>query len=224
MNVYIPIPHKLPVVIFSTPRTGSRLLGDLIESKFRTIGSNIRFWSEPDKLDQTKIDSKPTDHNSLKNFYDYAIASNNYILKVHWCNFCKIYDKKIVDLNNAYLIRIKRKDIIAQLTSWYIARYRNIWRYTSSHNIKDLKYTDPISIEFDLLDHAMLNLNLIKELETVQLTFDLDLWYEDISSSDNFESLVTPNPCNYQEIYETIRERVIHHTIYNKIIEIRENC
>jgi len=186
--------NKFPVIILSSPRTGSTLLAQTIKSKY----SNLKLFVEPDAS------------NAMNDFIDYSTNSNQYILKFHLKQFFKFpqhINKKIFN-NDAFLIRIRRKNELDQIVSNYIELYRNIWYYD-----KDTTYKEEI-IPIDL-DSIKLSISTVRQynniLNNLNIKYDLDLYYENLITGEDihFTSGITPKPINHNQLYQAIEEHLL---------------
>lgn len=195
--------NKLPILIISSPRTGSTILAHDIKESLHIQNINLEVYNEPLFSHEREM--------FLKSFYE---KKENYILKTHAHDFLENY-KFILDSvknNFYYLIRIRRKNIIEQIASNHIAGIKNGWGYYS-------KYTD--KEKYNLLKEESVELNIrqiknnIKYIQdcnlatdNLDLNYNLDLFYEDIDLTSN-HMLVSPKPKNY-EILKKIIEKEIH--------------
>jgi LPS sulfotransferase NodH len=186
--------NKFPVIILSSPRTGSTLLAQTIKSKYY----NLKLFLEPDAS------------NMMDDFIEYTNDSNQYILKFHLKQFFKFpqnINKKIFN-NDAFLIRIRRKNELDQIVSNYIELYRNIWSYD-----KDITYKEEI-IPIDL-NTIKISVATIRQynivLNTLDIKYDLDVYYEDLIMEEDIysSSVVTPKPTNHNQLYQTIKKYLL---------------
>jgi LPS sulfotransferase NodH len=185
---------KFPIIILSSPRTGSTLLAQIIKSKY----SNLKLFLEPDAS------------NTMDDFIEYSNNSNQYILKFHLKQLFKFpqnINKKIFN-NDAFLIRIQRKNEIDQIVSNYIELYRNIWYYD-----KNIMYKEEI-IPIDL-DSIQLSINTVRRynniLNNLNIKYDLDIYYENLIIGEDIHptSGVTPKPINHIQLYQAIEEHLL---------------
>lgn len=169
----------LPIVIISSPRTGSTALAMALHKK---LGGEL--FSEPS-----------TDDKKLNNFLRYSSLKKDFILKEHAHAFVKKYSN--FDLTGCTTIRIQRRDIVAQAISSYISNKRKKWFYTDG----DDHYQD----EEMVYDETFLKqcFDQTKDNNRVSENFkgkiDFDLFYEDIST-ELFPNQKTVLPKNYNEL------------------------
>lgn len=187
--------NKFPIIILSSPRTGSTLLTEVISAKY----PSLKVFTEPDA------------NNRLDELEEYATSSNQYILKLHLrylLKFPKNVIKQIIN-HDAFLIRIRRKNIIDQMVSEYIELCRNVWCY---HSDTLEKYKDEIiKIDDELLTLAINTTNSFNnKLDTFPITYDLDTYYEDLIQSldSNVSTVITPKPVNHTEIYQALEQKL----------------
>ena len=184
---------KTPVLILSTPRTGSTVLGMYIKS---LCEKDILYWPEPD------------DTGHLDKFLKYFEYSKYFILKTHYINLHR-YGTEVSDylLNQTYKIRIRRKDFVKQIASLHTAIVRNNGYHF--RNKDQLNFSDTIPIN---VDHIQTHIEYLKNanamLDTAPVDFDLDLYYEDLPTIDDAGFYITPKPSNYDELLYTIKKLV----------------
>ena len=179
------ISKDIPTVILSSPRTGSTLLIDgLIESS----PTPLPRFSEPHingGMDQLSLISE----------------NKKYVLKVHAKDLIEHYPekiKKVIDTHSCYLIRIRRKNLIDQLTSQYIAIKRGIWKYTL-----DTKIIDEEGIDFELINNTVEVISKYNyKVDNYPANFDLDVYYEDLNITTS-RSIKTLSYKNYDLIHQT---------------------
>lgn len=186
---------KFPIIILSSPRTGSNLLANVLSNNY----PDLKLFLEPD---ETK---------NMQSFIDYATSNNQYILKLHLKQLYKFpkFINNTIFSNNAFLIRVRRRSIIDQIVSTYIELSRGVWYY----NLDTLeKYKD----EKILINTTTINIdiqstkNYNNVIDTLKINYDLDLYYEDLveefgSASTTF---ITPKPINIDEIYWAIQNQL----------------
>ena len=188
---------KFPIIILSSPRTGSSLLAELLSKKF----PDLKLYLEPDKKDKTIMDS----------FTEYSNDNNQYILKLH-LKYINNYPKNIarkIRNHDAFLIKIQRKDIISQMTSLYIELIRDIWYYNA--NQLETYKEQSILIDMNMIKlaiYATKQSNTI--IENSRIMYDLEIYYEDLINelSEELNMIPTPKPINYTEIYQIIKAEI----------------
>jgi hypothetical protein len=187
---------KTPIIILSSKRTGSTaLLHDIILQMSRQ-GTVVKKFIEPESLDDIKELLTAIDQNK------------NFALKVHAYDLLKypLKVRNIILSHNCFLIRIRRKSLVDQITSHYIANQRNIWSYTNS-TIYDnsVKEIDPIRIKNSIDVISIYN----QAIDTYPIKFDLDLYYEELEFLNN-AFIKTPKPENYNYITQYIKGKLCH--------------
>lgn len=179
--------NKFPIIIISSPRTGSTILSEYLSEKYK-----LKLFLEPDE-NKSIVDE----------FNSYVESKNtNFILKFHARNFS--FFKNLEIFSDSYLISIERKNKIDQIASHYIARARNRFVY----NNEDYLMND--NIDVNLLD-IVINCESVyksnKALSNLNLKFDSKLFYEDLNFKDlSYDSkfIKTPKPSNYDFLIEKI--------------------
>lgn len=171
------LPKNKSIVILSSPRTGSTVLGQCVEKIVQH-----KFFNEP------SIDPK-----TLNKFYNWKNLNKKFILKEHARFFLTHYTDEI--LENTFVIRLQRKNVFEQVLSNYVALLR-----------KQFVYTTQIAPDLIVKDEKRLleNLDYIQSHNKITLnlkcSIDLDLSYEDLNLTDSYETLPTPKPINNEEL------------------------
>lgn len=173
---------NIPVIIISSPRTGSTILGDYIADK-----TCRRFFNEPGQGITT-----------LHKFLLHDSLHKNYILKEHATVYLKRYSQEFME-QPSYTIRIRRRNIIDQTLSNYIAVNRKKFLFE-----KGQQFSDTIKLDDSYLEE---NLEYIKkfnrETDSFKYKIDLDLFYEDLDLNVYESDLIpTPKPINNDELTE----------------------
>lgn len=187
--------NKRPILILSTPRTGSTVLSEYVKKCCND--PSIRIFDEPEN---------PTPSPRLDNFLKFYPTSENFILKTHLLNihnYPSDISTFLTTSDSVFKIRIQRKDVIKQIASFYIATMRGRWHFRSE-NASTIINTVPIDIQL-LSGHVQYITKANKVIQESTIRFDLDLIYEDLPKMDNLTYYVNPKPTNYQEILDAIK-------------------
>ena len=183
---------RLPVVILSSKRTGSTFLTYHISELLKNDCNNLHEFIEPGVSNQ------------MEKLLEVIDNQENYVLKVHAYDLITAYPpkiKNIIDTHNCFLIRIRRRNIIDQIASHYIASERKIWGYN-----KDTQYDNTVKkIDINRIKRSMGFISTYNQaINNFPVPFDLDLYYEDLPIIDG-KSIKTPNPENYDKIWKMIK-------------------
>lgn len=182
----------LPIFIISTPRSGSNIFLELVKRDF----PYLKTFSEPDTS------------TSIMDGLNNAIVNNKqFITKIHILHLMRkcsnemlqypLATKDFLLSNNTFKVAIKRKDVISQIVSRYIAVSRNTWYYDKiTTNVVDAANVN-IEVMQNCVDVTKEHLTLLDKVQV-----DAEFYYEDImddyggniESSYNFKS---PHPKNY---------------------------
>lgn len=184
-----------PIVIFSTPRTGSTVLGEYVKSLCND--PDLVYFLEPDYRGFAGIEE----------FEDHCKQSKNFIVKLHYMHLYR-YGRTMANYltmsDQVYRIRIRRRDVVQQIASFYIALARqNKWHF---------KHEDQPDHAAIIVDPAKLNqakwhiLHSNKELDTTSVKFNMDLFYEDLPKIEDPKYRPTPEPANYIEVLQAVRD------------------
>jgi len=186
--------NKFPIIILSSPRTGSTFLANMLSKSY----PDLKLFLEPDD-------------NIMLSFSKYSNINNQYILKFHLSVLFKYPEhiKHKIFSNDAFLIRLRRRNIIDQISSLYIEMYRKVWDY----NLKTIEiYKDEkIIIDNNIINKAIHNTKMYNHsIDTLKINYNLDLYYEDLI--EEFGNLsftyITPKPINHHEIYQAIQNQL----------------
>lgn len=189
---------KLPVVILSSPRTGSTILAHDIKEELEKQGKSVNVYNEP------------MGSHEQQDFLD-SIGKENYILKVHAHDLHK-YPQTVIDMitnHDCFLVRIRRRNVEDQILSCYIAMKRNVWGfYSNQTGTEQIANREAEEIEIEISQIIRWAISFIvqsnKALDNFEATFDLDLVYEDLSIKSNHLTR-TPNPKNHAILKKLIK-------------------
>lgn len=186
------------VVILSSPRTGSTVLGSLV-----SIGLNCDFFSE-------LVEPGIVKNIRMQQFLFYKHMNKQYVLKEHTLLFADNY-KNVFDENSTVFIRLRRKDIFKQTLSTYISNFRNIWSYERD-NTND---TEIMLDKKKLLDTKTYVDRFNQATDNYRGKLDFDLYFEDLDltrapgSLDNgnkHDTIPSVKPKNYSELTEWAKD------------------
>jgi hypothetical protein len=182
------------ILLVSSPRTGSTAYGSMLGKKY-----NINFYSEPFMIEsQFNLDSK---------ILEEKIP---YIIKLHARDFEKHRKVNFIELDNFYTIRIRRKNLVDQVASMYVAEIRNKWHYNSESEIKKF-IGQVVPLNYQMISRMtritqMSNLILDHFDKIYNFRFDEEVYYEDLTF---IETLKTVPPVNYEELKDLIRDIIV---------------
>jgi len=207
---------KLPLVILSSPRSGSTVLLDTIRNYLND--NNVNF---------TDIGSEPITHED-RSFERYEklnhnLTTNNFICKLHVFQLKTIYPMFFFDniLQGKYfLIRIRRKNIAEQLVSLYISHVYGEKEIFQNSKESNKKYIENKKIPIDkfIMEQVIIRgMHHIHLLENFNCKFDLDLWYEDIIF--NSKKYYKPKPpSNYKELVDRV-SNIVQDKTFDSLIK-----
>ena len=180
---------KFPVIIVSTPRTGSTALQQVICKHHGLDGFNEAHW-EPDYF---------------KYFLEYQRQNTKFCLKVHSCDLYNFADTiNLFGHENIYWISLRRRDIVDQIASFYLARKRDKWFNYGNDEYED--YVIDIDKK-DLSDTIFATLKYKNCFNDLNFKFDMDLYYEDLELGDA-DTILTDYPENYNELKDLITKEL----------------
>lgn len=189
-----------PILLISSPRTGSTAVGDYLK-KFCS-DPNVKYFPEPDFFGKKSMDA----------FVNYVSLSKNFIVKIH-VDCLEEYPRDIQNFllsDQTTKIRIRRRDHINQIASLYTSKYRkNTYHFFKDTIESHVADTVPID-DYKNLDWVIgFIFRTNKMLDESTIPFDIDLYYEDLPVMNDSKFLVVPKPINYNELLESIRNRII---------------
>jgi len=199
-----------PIIIISSPRTGSTVLAHELAHRYNLTLFNEIILGHPQVRLMAGEPYDPLSHilSLIKN------NENNFILKIHLDDL-PVYPNEILNIiytHRCTSIKLRRRDIASQITSYYIEATRKIWayskEYTDSTTINDLTTTE-IPIELPLLIKCITRITKeYRALTNLVYEFDKDFWYEDLIFTDQ-TFIITPKPNNYYLIRNKIKETLL---------------
>jgi hypothetical protein len=189
---------KSPVIILASPRTGCSVIGELLSLKYQ-----MRYFNEP-------FASHVFGKDDSTQFLNQTANNPNYILKTMAYDFYTYAPDQLKEkAKSAFIIRTRRKDILEQITSHYIATKRGIFMY-NKHTIKADGLQEMYEKEVIPIDRQVV-LDIIKHVkryndavDNLPVTVDVDLWYEDIDGIESPNLLKSIQPANYNKIKQEI--------------------
>ena len=204
--------NKTPVVILSSPRTGSCALGEYISNSFVP---SIDYVNEPIRTDIQSFEiGNLTPYQYFwqnENIVAFMVHIHNklpFVFKEHLINLQK-YEKDLVKYISydptLFRIRLQRKDTVKQIASLFIARMRKKWFMSK----EDLNI--PYSV---VMDDAMLQecisfiLASNQALANTDIKFDLELYFEDLPELPNDIFMLETKPINYDEVIENVKKLI----------------
>lgn len=177
----INVPNDKSVIIFTNPRTGSYAVSETVHKQL-----DDRY---------TLFQGPSYDKKNLNKFFIFHEAKKPYILKEHSLHFHQWYpDNFITDQH--FIIRLRRKNVLDQIVSNYIARYRKGWvRFTDEHLAENI----PMDEQSLLKDFDWIN-TYNKETEKLPYKVDLEMYFEDMNFPDDLSIRPSPKPLNHTEL------------------------
>ena len=176
-----------PVVIYANYRTGSSMLADYISKKENLIRFSEPHVSEFDSLHTFEKCVTTNDKNFVVKFMPDSIPKST----------CY---QTVLDQDN-FKIRLRRKDKVSQIASFYIAHVTNRWLQRKNEAV------DTYDVPLDMVLLSEITDRIIKNeilLAKSDLKFNLDLYYEDLGIVDAPTHVITKKPNNYDEILNVI--------------------
>jgi len=173
---------KLPIVILSSKRTGSTALAMDISTQHENVPLLI----------------EPSESNEMPKLLSLMLNKVPYILKIHAYDLLNFYpsDVREVVIQAPTLIRIRRKNLIDQLASHYLASYRNIWGYDqNSPSFSESIIIDPNRMARSISFISAYN----RAVNNYKIAFTMDKYYEDLLIV-NANTRKTPYPNNYNNL------------------------
>jgi hypothetical protein len=183
---------KFPIIIIATPRTGSTAFANHLASKY----PNLKLYLEPDNIPE-----------ELSDFLNYAKNNNDFILKVLVGSLVRypMWFKIKLYTGIHYSIKLKRRSLIEQVASHYIAKNRNIWVYHKKNFDKwQNKIQGPINIDESAIKKTIKSVKSYIDYIN-PLVCDNTFFYEDMVNL-NCQEIKTPKPTNYIDLINKIED------------------
>ena len=188
-----------PIFIVSTPRSGSNIFLELVKKEF----PGIKTFSEPD-----------TSAGIMSGLVNAIEINRQFITKIHILHLARKcsdtmlhYDSHVKEFllsDKTFKVAIKRKDIISQIVSRYIAVSRDTWFYSDERARDNANNNIGIStcLMQTCIDVTLENVSLMQNTAV-----DMEYYYEDIIAKFNNDvpstyNLRSPKPANYQLIVD----------------------
>ena len=191
---------KLPIIILSSKRTGSTALMNNLYGEIKK-DNNVQLFCEPS---QNNLFSGPFEHNTLLDLLKTIEKNDSYIVKAHAYDFLKDFPdciKDIVVAHSCFLVRIRRKNLVNQVASHYLASQNNIWGHSQS-----ITHTPSLPIDIERIHNSIKVISVYNDaIDNFPAKFDLDTFYEDLILSNQMKTVETPKPDNYNLILQTIQ-------------------
>jgi len=173
--------NKLPIAIVGNYRTGSSVLGRTLAQQH-----SVPWLPEPYH--------RPHIRNQLEQCYNTGVP---YVTKfiVDQLTGADIYQKVLA--SDCYKIRITRRDLLAQVVSYYIASQKNTW-------VQKSKTVPSYNVEINADRMKQLASTIIRNnalLMSLNVEFDLDVVYEDLDFDEDGSYKTTP-PENFDAVVE----------------------
>lgn len=210
--------NKLPVLIVSSPRTGSTPLLHYVQ---KCCGEDIPFFMEPTTGNWQPGKKDWSTGKVMEEFIATARNSKRFIVKDHIHTLHK-HDPSILKSllsESTYKIRLQRRDTIKQVASRYIVWHRNLWHHDINTKEADQQEDIPLHSDVVLTIHGYINA-INKMLIDSNIEFDLDVFYEDLVF-EGIGFISTPKPRNYNELLEFITYQTKHVWPYQSKYHIR---
>lgn len=206
--MYTTFEHKLPIIILSSKRTGSTAIYDEICSYVKDKRNDVQNFSEP------------SENGRMSDLVDTVSQGAPFIMKVHCYDLITVYPKQIIEfVNKCFLIRIRRKNLVNQIASHYVASQRNKWKYGPAEDNFEVTHSEIDLTRINRSIKFILAYN--RSLDNYTANVSLDLYYEDLIFH-NSNSLLTPKPSNYDVLKQTIAETLLRTP--NSTVSIQHNC
>ena len=181
-------PQNKPIAIICAQRTGSTAVSDCLAKQHNLTNFEEAF--HPD-WPQSAIELSKNDRFLFNFKYDQLGESN--------------FDQIMNLYNQSFRVRLRRRDVVKQIASWYLICLTQIPHYRkqppeSVYNAVD----NQINIDTDLLPYCIQTIKHCNHgLDTWPHPIDADLYYEDLDL--NTSSLyINPKPSNYSLLVDTI--------------------
>jgi LPS sulfotransferase NodH len=180
-----------PVVILANYRTGSSPLCWSIASLNNLIGFPEPFTAFEDR--------------SSEFIKQYNSNEKNFVVKFigDQIELFEPYSKLLK--SDCFKIKLTRRNKIDQIASYYIASMRNVWKTVDT----DTKISYNIPIINDKILESIEKITKVDQiLDTVNVLFDKEIFYEDFNTIEYTNRIKTYQPVNLKQIKTVIEENI----------------
>ena len=193
--MYTTFEHKLPIIILSSKRSGSTAIYNDLCAYVKDKRSDVRNFNEPSNTGM------------LDDLVDTVSQGAPFIMKVHCYDLITVYPKQILEfVNRCFLIRIRRKNLVNQIASHYVASQRNTWSYGLTEDTFEVTHSEIDLTRINRSIKFILAYN--RSLNNYTAKVSVDLYYEDLIFN-NPNSSITPQPSNYDVLRQSIAETLL---------------
>lgn len=186
---------KFPIVILANYRTGSSALAINIAKKY-----SLKFFLEPCHNDNiAELDFHKME---FVRFYTQHF-NDNFLIKFMPSQISCFNPYEEILSKNKFLIKLRRRNKIEQIASFYIANKRKKFFKLKTEKIE--KYL----LEINTFDLTQCCITVIRNdffLEKLPYEEDMNLFYEDLGFISNTDHVLSDQPENMEEIKEEIRK------------------
>ena len=186
--------NQLPIIILANCRTGSTALGSYLA---KTLA--VPFFSEPFNTNNILNPDK----NKLNFISFYTKKNNKFVLKFMPTSITDFTPYDEIMSHSGFKIKLLRKDVVAQLSSLYIASCLDIYHKNTPKVVSDFQVPICKDKIIDAINVVLRNEFLFKRLS---YKYNMTLFYEDLGIIQNAEYFPSDKPTNMEEIKEEIRK------------------
>jgi hypothetical protein len=185
---------NVPVMILGSYRSGSTALGSFLAKKL-----NSKYFEEPYHWNDD-IRAKWSD------FFKYKKDNKNYVWKL-FPDHIPLVDSEREECfqtwSSSYVIKLLRKNIAKQITSWIISMKTDVWNDTKVIQIPTVDIDDDF-IKY-CVHKQLLNLDYLDGIK--ENSYSVQLYYEDILNLLNKSDFKpTAKPENYNEVLSKVTD------------------
>lgn len=179
---------KWPVIVIANYRTGSTEFSHNIFSRH----NNCKWFAEPHYNESEVKELQSCINNNDKKF----------VLKIMVDQLEYFPEYKLILNSNSTLIRLRRKNLIDNIVSYYIARKTNKWTPST--------YQGLVNLDYNLIDESISRIQENNNaLDKLTYSFDYDLYYEDIIFQNSLQHK-NFSIANEKRLKEIIKNRLIN--------------
>jgi translation elongation factor EF-G len=178
---------NLPICVVCAPRTGSTALSDQLARQYNLTNFEEAFHPQYPQVVQQLLDTP----RYLFNFKIDQLNNQN--------------QKTILELyKNSHTIRLRRRDLVKHIASYYLLCYTKIPHYRNNDTIPSYQ----INIDQNLLKQVVdATLYFNRKLDQWEHPVDTELYYEDLQLKTT-SLQVYPKPSNYDDLLAEIKNKL----------------
>lgn len=189
--------NYFPILLISSPRSGSTLLMNKLKSEFYECNT----YGEPVNDKYTMMDFLLA-YNSNKT--KYIVKEHSSRISIPWPEYPAAVADDLLNSDRFFKIIVKRKDKVAQVASLYISMMRDIWFYDRKYDYSEF-LSRPLELNEEKVQSMVRHLDKFYDHYHAFKNVKCEIFYEDFNKLGPVTNLVmTPRPTNYSDLVKMV--------------------